>query len=237
MQLLTLRARADRFMPPTTPIPGYGKMAVVFANLVVDGEMRGTHPFLVTTSTPRGMCKGVHSKRLPPRSGSSPLDFAITSFDNVHLPPSAFLGSSLAVPKDRKALLHAYIWRIAIGSLAVSLTASIATKLIATISSDYSFRRHVNGNNGERIPIIRFRTQQLPVLYSTAVAYVLDAWLPQAIDQFMDRELDTRAHQGIAVVHKATVLRLVNMLCPEVAERLGAQGTFGHNLISQFEVP
>ena len=223
-------------MPPTTPIPGYGKMAIVFAKLIIDGEARGAHPFLVTTSTPRGMCEGVHSKRLPPRAGSSPLDFAITTFNNVRLPPSAFLGKSFMPPRDEKALLHDYIWRIGIGSLAISLTSSISTKLIATIGSDYSYRRHVNSVDGSPVPIISFRTQQLPILHATAIAYVLDAWLPNVIDQFMVTGLDPRSRHGIAVVHKSTVLRLVSLLCPTVAERLGAQGTFGHNLITQFEV-
>lgn len=223
-------------MPPTTPIPGYGKMAIVFAKLIIEGEAHGVHPFLVVTSTLGGMCKGVHSKRLPPRSGSSPLDFAITTFDHVRLPATAFLGRSMDMPKDTKAQLHDYIWRIGIGSLAISLTSSISTKLISTIGCDYSYRRHVNGVDGKPVPIISFRTQQLPVLHATAVAYVLDAWLPHAIDQFMTPGRDPRSRHGIAVVHKSTVLRLVSLLCPTIGERLGAQGTFGHNLISQFEV-
>ena len=84
-----------RFMPPTTPIRGYPKMAIVLAKLIVGGEERGTHPFLVKTSDAHGMCAGVTSRRLPLRSGSSPLDYAITSFDHVHLPPSAFCAPHL----------------------------------------------------------------------------------------------------------------------------------------------
>ena len=223
-------------MPPTTPIKGYPKMAIVLAKLVVGGEERGIHPFLVKTSDEHGMCPGITSRRLPPRSGSSPLDFAITSFDQVRLPPSAFLGASLARPADRQALLHKYIWRIGIGSMTIPMNSVTATSLIATIGADYSYRRHVQGKGPEKVPIISFRTQQLPVLYATAIAYVLEAWRPCAIEQFMQRDLDPRVRHGLAVVFKTTACRLVTKCAQDVGERLGAQGTFGHNLVSQMEV-
>lgn len=228
--------RSPRFMPPTTPITGYPKMAIVLAKLVVGGEERGTHPFLVSTSDAHGMCEGITSRRLPPRSGSSPLDYAITSFDHVHLLPSAFLGISLNRPADRQALLHKYIWRIGVGSMSIPMNSVTAASLIACIGSDYSFRRHVQGKGAEKMAIISFRTQQLPVLYATAIAYVLEAWRPWAVDQFMRRGTDPRVRHGLAVVFKATVCRLVTKCSQDVGERLGAQGTFGHNLVSQLEV-
>lgn len=223
-------------MPPTTPITGYPKMAIVFAKLVVGGEERGTHPFLVSTSDAHGMCAGITSRRLPPRSGSSPLDYAITSFDHVHLPPSAFLGISLDRPDNRQALLHMYIWRIGVGSLSIPMNSVTASTIVACVGSDYSFRRHVQGKGTEKVAIISFRTQQLPILHATAVAYVLEAWRPWAVDQFMRRGTDPRVCHGVAVLFKATVSRLVTKSAQDVGERLGAQGTFGHNLVSQLEV-
>ncbi|THH02279.1 hypothetical protein EW026_g542 [Hermanssonia centrifuga] len=211
---------AAKFMPPTTPIRGYPKMAIVLAKLIVDGKEHGTHPFLVATSDGRRMCAGIASIRLPPRSGSSPLDYAITTFDQVHLPPSAFLGFSMENPTNRQTLLHRYIWRIGVGSMAIPMNSVTATSFIATIGADYSFRRHVQGKGSEKVPIISFRTQQLPILHATAIAYVLEAWRPHAIEQFMEQGIDPRVRHGLA----------------DVGERLGAQGTFVHNLISQMEM-
>ncbi|KAJ3543972.1 hypothetical protein NM688_g5795 [Phlebia brevispora] len=227
---------AAKFMPPTTPIRGYPKMAIVLAKLIVGGEERGTHPFLVKTSDAHGMCAGVTSRRLPLRSGSSPLDYAITSFDHVHLPPSAFLGIGFDRPTNRQALLHMYIWRIMIGSMTIPMNSVTATSLIASIGTDYSYRRHIQGKGTQMIPIISFRTQQLPLLYATAIAYVLEAWRPRAIDSFMERGLDPQVRHGLAVVFKTTVCRFVTKCAQDVGERLGAQGTFGHNLISQMEL-
>ncbi|KAH9921831.1 hypothetical protein B0H21DRAFT_177663 [Amylocystis lapponica] len=234
--LNTPHSGATKFMPPTTPIPGYPKMAIVMAKLIVDGDDRGAHPFLVSTSDEFGMCKGVISTRLPPRSGSSPLDYATTFFDHVHLPPNAFLGKSHSAPQDKHAQLNRYIWRIGIGAIALPLTAVTAAKIGASIGIDYSFRRYVQGKGPEKVPIISFRTQQLPVLYATAIARVLEAWRPKALEQFMAPDVSSSVRSGVAVVFKATVCRLVVAYFREVGERLGAQGTFGHNLLSQMEM-
>lgn len=221
-------------MPPTMPI--CPKMAVVVAKLIVDGEARGTHPFLVHTSDAQGMCPGVTSRRLPPRSGGSPLDYSMTSFDNVRLPPSAFLGTSLGRPTNRQTLLNQYISRVGVGALTLSISSISGMKMIATVGADYSYRRHVQGKGPEKVPIISFRTQQLPVLYATAISYVLDAWRPRVIEQYMKPGLDPRVRHGMGVVFKTTVCRLVTQYAQEVGERIGAQGTFGHNLLSQMEV-
>ncbi|KAF7799673.1 hypothetical protein EIP86_010913 [Pleurotus ostreatoroseus] len=109
-------------------------------------------------------------------------------------------------------------------------------KMIATIGTDYSFRRHVQGKGSEKVPIISFRTQQLPVLYATAIAYVLDAWKPRIIKQYVEPGLDRRVRHGMGVVFKTVVCRLVIKYAQDVGERLGAQGTFGHNLLSQMEM-
>lgn len=223
-------------MPPTTFIPGIPKIAIVFAKLMINGKNHGLHPFLVTICNEHGMSAGVSSRRLPPRSDTSPLDYAVTTFNNVLLPPSSFLGNSEALPKDPKATLYQYMWRVPVGAMALSVSVTVAMKFVATIGSDYSYRRHVQGTNSTPIPIISFRTQQLPVLYATAVSAVLEAWVPHAIGHVMSTDLGPASQNGAAVVFKATVCRILTALAPIVAERLGAQGTFGHNLLSQLEV-
>lgn len=211
-------------------------MAIVFARLIVDGEYRGMHPFLVTICTEKGVCEGVRTNPLPPRSGSAPLDFAITTFHDVFLPHGSFLGESLQRPKDPKQLLHKYLWRITVGMMGIPLTVSTILKFVTVIGSDFSYRRHVQGHALTKVPVISFRTQQIPVLYATAAAHVIDAWCPRAVEQFMSYCDSPLVQRGFGVVFKATVLRLTSLLARLVGERLGAQGTFGHNLLSQVEV-
>ncbi|THH32194.1 hypothetical protein EUX98_g1989 [Antrodiella citrinella] len=223
-------------MPPTTPIEGFPKMAVVMARLIVEGEDRGIHPFIVETSDSQGMCPNITSARLPPRSGSTPLDFAITTFNRVHLPSTAFLGVSLDKPDNVQLLLHSYLWRIGLGTGILPIHGINGLAFIATIGADYSYRRHVQGKGPEKVPIISFRTQQLPLLHSIAAAHVFKAWQPAVIKVLMSDEMDPRSRHGMGVVFKATVSRMITTIAREVGERIGAQGLFGHNFISQLEV-
>lgn len=234
--LHTPHGGAAKFMPPTTPHPTRAKISVVFARLLVDGEDRGVHPFLVPTSDEHGMCLGISATILPPRSGTSPLDYSLTSFDHVRLPPAAFLGSALDAPADRHALLLRYIWRTTVGQASLSLIAITGTKIAACLGVEYSLRRMVQGKQHVPTPVMGFRTQQLPMVYCTAVAHVLDAWAPRVIEQFVRTDIDVEVRGGLAAVLKTTVCRFATHYYREVGERLGVQGTFGHNIVSQIEM-
>ncbi|TCD61295.1 hypothetical protein EIP91_008663 [Steccherinum ochraceum] len=233
--LHTSHPRAAKIMPPTTPIPGFSKVAAVMAKLIVDGEARGIHPFLVPISDERGMRPGITSRRLPPRSGSSPVDFAITSFHEVHLPSYAFVGLSYDKPENAQSLLHKYLWRIGLGTATLPIHVINGIGIIATIGADYSYRRHVQGKGDSSVTIMSFRTQQLPILRAIASAHVFKAWWPRIVRCMMDMDVDPRIKHGVGVVFKATVGRMTAILAREVGERLGAQGLFGHNFVAQIE--
>jgi len=232
--LHTPHGAAAKFMPPTGPFAP--KIAAVFAKLIIDNKDLGIHPFLVKTSDEQGMCKGITSTLLPPRSGTSPLDYSITTFNRVKLPLSAFLGKSEDAYAHEHNLLNQYVSRTIVGQVSMSLVALTGAKMSACVGVDYSFRRHVQGKGPQKVPVMFFRTQQLPMLYCTAVAYVLDAWVPRALEEFTSPHLSALVRQGLAVVFKTTVCRFAITYYREVSERLGAQGTFGHNIVSQIEM-
>lgn len=223
-------------MPPTTPHPNIPKVAIVFARLLVGNDDHGIHPFLLQTSDPGRMVAGISAVLLPPRNGTCPLDYALTSFDNVKLPPTAFLGTSLDRFQDHHATLNAYIRRIIVGQICIPMVALTGLRMTSCIGVDYSFRRHVQGARGRKVPIMSFRTQQLPVLYSVAVSYVLDVWAEDVAQALKSLDIESPVLRGIAAVFKTTVCRLVLQFYREVGERLGAQGTFGHNFVGRIEV-
>lgn len=49
-------------MPPTTPVNGFPRVAVVMARLVVASEDRGVRPFIVWLNDGQNMCDGITSK-------------------------------------------------------------------------------------------------------------------------------------------------------------------------------
>jgi acyl-CoA oxidase len=90
-------------MPASTSAFGISKVSLVNAFLIVDGKNLGSRFFVVPICNEREMFKGVTSVRLPPRPGTSPFDWSLTSFNNVHLPLSALVASDpfdLSLPSN-----------------------------------------------------------------------------------------------------------------------------------------
>jgi hypothetical protein len=50
-------------------------------------------------------------------------------------------------------------------------------KMAVYNASKFSYRRHILGPDGQPMPVINFRTQQLPILHAIARAHVLQACL------------------------------------------------------------
>ncbi|KAG6867850.1 hypothetical protein C0993_010305 [Termitomyces sp. T159_Od127] len=235
--LHTPREEAAKFMPASTPSFGIPKVALVMARLIVDGKDHGSRFFVTPICNAREMYQGVRSVRLPPRSGTAPLDFSITSFDHVHLPFTALVASDVldyATPRQSLEAWWDEIWRIQLGTMAVPAPWISAIKAVAYIGGRYSMHRSLVGKRSAPVPIISFRTQQWPIVHATAVGMVTGNWFPIVIEQVMNTK-DHRVRHALSVITKATICRHFQRCVPEVAERCGAQGTFEHNYMARIE--
>ena len=215
------------------------KIALVMARLIVKGEDHGCRFFLVPICNEHEMYQGVQSTRLPTRSGTGPLDFAITTFNHVVLPHTALIASdiyNLAKPSRPLEAWWDEIWRIQLGTMAVPAPWVSAIKAVAYIGGSYSMHRSLLGKNNTPTPIISFRTQQWPVAHATAVGMVVDNWFPQAIRYAMEECPDHRVRHAMSVIIKTTVCRHFQRCVSEMAERCGAQGTFEQNYMARIEV-
>ncbi|KAH8093147.1 hypothetical protein BXZ70DRAFT_950310 [Cristinia sonorae] len=228
---------AAKWMPPTAPKGGMPRVAIVIARLMVNGENRGVRPFVVALGDGQQMCKGITSKVLPTRAGAKPVDHALTYFDHVRLPAQALLGS-LDMPQDLRQNFLSVIWRVGVGSLALSTLSITALKASVYVAGRYSIRRTVTGADGAPMPIIAFRTQQLPIFHTLAQVFVLEAYAKSAAEQFISPNIDPRVRHGIAATLKAVMLQHCQSSLYSLAERCGAQGLFEHNQIieSQLEM-
>ncbi|KAJ6031793.1 acyl-CoA dehydrogenase/oxidase [Penicillium herquei] len=225
---------AAKFMPPTTPIPNFPKVAVVFARLIVSGDDHGIRPFIVWLNDGNEMSKGVTSRRLPNRAGSSPLDHSVTTFDHVKLPASALLGS-VKKPKNMRDQFLYLIQRVAVGTLALSTVLIPAMKRAVYVAGKYSMSRSIQENikNAEPTPIISFRTQQRPILHTLAQIAVFEPLVQVAIETFMNSFSEPAIQSAIATIVKAVLVSSSQRSLFELAERCGAQGLFGYNHIIQ----
>ncbi|KAK2051143.1 putative acyl-CoA oxidase [Colletotrichum caudatum] len=227
--LNTPTAGAAKAMPPTSPLAGMSRVAVVFARLVVGGDDRGVKPFVVQINDSRGMCDGIVSSVLPVRPGTKPLDHSITTFRNVRLQPAALLGSTSRADNERDAFL-AQIWRVSVGTLSLSIMGVSAIRVAGCIAAAYSRRRLVG--DVKRLPIMQFSTQQRPILKALAHGEVLHAYARWSVGEFMNPRRNADVRRGIATVFKALVMRSSRLLS-ELTERCGWQGLYAHNQISE----
>lgn len=123
------------------------------------------------------------------------------------------------------------IWRVTIGTLALSVVMIPVMKRAVYVAGKYSFHRVVRGAKGIPTQIISFRTQQAPVLHTLAQITVFEAYSWDIIRRFMDAKLTPAVRHGLAASFKATLTQATQSSLFNLAERCGAQGLFEYNHI------
>ena len=171
---------------------------------------------------------------LPERGGPNPVNHAITSFHNVRLPPQSILGSTEKAASPRLALTQS-MWRVVCGTIAIGCLSLPIMKCYATIGAMYSLRRHVGGPN-DRLPIMHFRTQQIPILTLTAQVYVMEAFIQWCTSVFADTTVDYRVRHAVAGILKTTIVGHSNAGGIAISDRCGVQGLFAHNQMTTMHV-
>ncbi|KAI0735596.1 acyl-CoA oxidase [Earliella scabrosa] len=236
--LHTPNPNAAKFMPPTLPFGGVPRVGIVIARLVHRGVFKGLRPFIVALNDGKDMCKGVTARELPTRTGSKAIGHALIYFDHVILPFDALLGEVEQMTHARHHFLR-MIWRVGIGSLSLAALVVPALKMAAYIGANYSVRRKVgSGTAGDqRVPIMSFQTQQLPILHALAQGFVLDAFYRRTTAWLTEISLDNMSlRNAISAIVKATMTGHWRRTGITIVDRCGAQGMFDFNLLLPMEM-
>jgi acyl-CoA oxidase len=220
---------AAKTMPCTTPLSGTACVAVVFARLILaGGEDAGVRPFVVHMRGEGGkMAPGITSRLLPSRPGARPVDNAVTTFNHVHLPQGALLGT-LDSPQNKRDGFLANIQRVTVGNLAVAMPNAPVLRIAAMITGRYSLIRTVDDGK----PIITFGTQHGPILRALAHAAVFEAWGRESAEAFCAAP-DLQTQSAIGAMYKATVFEFTEPALLELEDRCGWQGLYTYNQISE----
>jgi acyl-CoA oxidase len=221
---------AAKAMPPNSSMASIPRIAVVFARLLANGADYGVKPFVVQLSDATQMCPGVSSRLLPTRSGVRGLDHALTSFNHVKLGPESLLDQSSGAPSRRLDFMK-QIFRVPVGTLALSLTNIPALRASAYIAGTYSLRRYISNDKLERLPIINFATQHRPILSALVQAEAFNAFADYAIAIFRDPGIRPDVAAAVAATFKATVSQDSQEACNELADRCGWRGLLPSNRI------
>lgn len=163
------------------------------------------------------------------------MNHAITTFTNVHLPPSALLQPHGASSTSHRVNFLASISRVAVGTLSISGFAIPNLQISACIAARYSQRRTV-AVPGARVPLITFTTSHIPILTALARSFVLNAFFKSATRLFGDKDIDFRVRHGVAAAIKVIAIQHAQECNLELSERCGNQGLFGHNQIYTLHV-
>ncbi|KAL4921500.1 acyl-CoA dehydrogenase NM domain-like protein [Aspergillus aurantiobrunneus] len=234
-ELHTPSLAAAKCMPPSTTRSGLPVVAVVIARLVVGSEDRGVRPFLVPLNDGQEMCKDIVARALPPRTGAHPIDHALTVFNHVILPGSALLGS-IEKPTNEREQFLATIHRVGAGTLFLSSVVIPALKLAVYNASQFSLRRKVQGHDRMPLPVMKFRTQHLPILHAIAQYHVLQALLIEAGMTFRNEKVDPRVRHALATVFKAVTMQNFAKSIKAMNEGCGWHGYFKQNQLLRIEL-
>ncbi len=179
-----------------------GRMAAVFAQLVVAGESHGVHALLVPLRDEDGNpCHGVRLEDCGEKMGLGGVDNGRIWFDNVRVPREALLNrygdvsadgvySSPIENPDRR--FFTMLGNLVQGRVSISAASISAAKTALTIAVRHGLRRRQFGPPGEdEIVILDYRTQQrrlMPRLAKTYALHFAQAELTEAFDRSFSAE-------------------------------------------------
>jgi acyl-CoA oxidase len=219
----------------------HGRLAVVFAQLVVAGQTHGVHAVLVPIRGERGDAwPGVRIEDCGEKLGLNGVDNGRLWFDSVRVPRENLLNrfaditpegeyvSPIASPSKR---FFTMIGTLVAGRVSVALASLSAMKSGLAIAVRYGDRRRQFGPEGQReVRLLDYLTHQRRLLPRVAEAYALDFALKYLLERFVNRtEDDAREIETLAAGLKAYATWANIAALQEARECCGGQGYMAVN--------
>jgi len=182
-----------------------GRLAVVFAQLEVDGEEHGVHALLVPLRDEHGnVLDGVEIEDCGEKLGLEGVDNGRIRFDGVRVPCTALLDRYAKIDEDgrysspienKNRRFFTTIGTLIQGRVSVGGAAISATKSALTIAIRHALRRRQFGPPGEaEVPLLDYRVHQRRLLPALATTYALN---------FAQREVVAELHRALTADERA----------------------------------
>lgn len=222
----------------------HGRMATVFAQLIVDGTNHGVHALLVPIREEDGTpCPGVTIGDTGVKEGLNGVDNGRLWFDQVRVPRTHLLDRFGGVGEDGRyhspiespaRRFFTMIGTLVGGRITIGLSALSAAKSALTIAIRYGNRRKQFGpEGGNTTPLLDYRTHQRRLLPALATSIVLDIALSRLVDRFAATEGESnREVEGLAAGLKAYTAWFAQDAITEARECCGGQGYLAVNRIA-----
>lgn len=216
----------------------HARMAIVFAQLLVDGERQGVHGLLVPLRREDGsLCAGVRIGDTGPKIGLAGIDNGWLAFEGVRVPRANLLDRFGGFAPDgsfRKRVddpTGALLRTMSAGRVAVGLAALGMAKTGLAIAVRYGLRRRQFGPGPQRL-LLDYPLHQRRLLPKLAEAYALHAALRWALEDPASRlEAPGEAFEGLAAALKAQATWAAVRTLQECREACGGQGYLAVNRV------
>ena len=216
----------------------HGRLAAVFAQLVVGGETKGVHALLVPIREEDGtVCDGVTIEDCGHKLGLNGVDNGRLAFEHVRVPRDNLLdryaqvsaeGEYTSPIENRDRRFFTMLGTLIQGRVSVGGASISATKSALTIAIRHGAKRHQFGppDSDEEMPLLDYRVHQRRLLPALATAYALSfaqISVVAELDRIFGRddvdqerrELETRAAglKAVATWHATETIQACRECC------------------------
>jgi acyl-CoA oxidase len=224
-----------------------GRMAAVFAQLIVGGSKRGVHALLVPIRDEDGtVCDGVRIEDCGPKLGLDGVDNGRIWFDHVRIPRDNLLDRHATVSEDGvyqsdiespTKRFFSMLATLIQGRVSVCGAAINASKVALAIAVRHAnARRQFGPPDGEEVTLLTYRTHQRRLLPRLADAYALhfaqERLVAAMAEHFGDEGERGRELETMAAALKATGTWHATATIQECREACGGQGYLKANRLA-----
>jgi acyl-CoA oxidase len=221
----------------------HGRMATVFAKLIVDGQDYGVSAFVLALRNADGtLCKGVAIEDCGRKMGLNGVDNGKIIFDQVIIPKENMLDRFAGVDEQGHFIspitsdnrrFFTMLGTLVGGRIGIPRSALATSKSGLTITIRYSDQRKQFGPEGAaEVPILNYRTHQRRLMPLLANAYALHFALQYLTDRFLKRtEEEMQEIEALAAGLKAFTTWNNTFTLQECRECCGGKGYLSENRI------
>lgn len=218
----------------------HGRIATVFARLLIDGTDHGVHAFLVPLRTASGeLAAGVYIEDCGPKEGLNGVDNGRIGFDGVRVPADALLDrfakineagkyeSSIPSP-DRR--FFTMLGTLVSGRVSIAAASVAVARKALTIAVRYTAsRRQFGPAEGEEVPVLDYLSVQRALLPRLARCCATGFAVRDLVRCLADPRADRRRIEVRAAALKATASRDAVDALQACREACGGQGYLAEN--------
>jgi acyl-CoA oxidase len=221
----------------------HGKMATVFAKLIIDEKDYGVSAFVVPLRDDEGkLWPGVSIEDCGRKMGLNGVDNGLITFDQVVIPKSEMLDRFSSVNEQGKfespiasdnRRFFTMLGTLVGGRIGIPRSALSASKSGLAITIKYSdTRRQFGPEGGEEVPILNYRMHQRRLMPWLAKTYAGHFAMQYMTRRFMERkEEEMQEIEAMAAGLKAYVTWNTTALLQECREACGGKGYLSENRI------